>query len=280
MLNPPFEDYNEGKDDDIRFEYPNGYGKHKNKVVLTVYNDEPVAEVWLNDVEFTLIDVTCLYLLETTPFIAHKRNDGQSCARANGISRAYIHRMILNPANQYQVDHINHNPLDNRLVNLRVCSAKQNHLAKKDSRVNEKLNSGFLGVYRTSMTLDDLPVYRVRHPIEGHFSEYFLCPIKAAKFRDEAYERNFSGLYDGGEWFTLNFIKWNFPPSPTGGIFAEALNYISLREYECQGVFDEGIEWLSENLWTRPFYNTYKKKYSIKKVINLTLDRVTHHILS
>lgn len=265
MINPAFETYNQEKDDEIRFEYPNGYGKHKKKVVLTVYEGEPVAEVYLNDNEFTLIDILSLYLLKRDPFIAHKRNEGQSCARANGINRAYIHRMILSPSSHYQVDHINHNPLDNRIVNLRVCSAKQNSLARKDSRVNEKLNSGFLGVYRTSMLFGESPVYRVRHPVVGHFSKYFLCPIQAAKFRDEAYERNFSGLYDGGEWFTLNFIKWNFPPSPTGCISAEAVNYIGLREYDCQGMFDEGIEWLSETLWTRPFYNTYKERYDIKK---------------
>lgn len=38
----------------------------------------------------------------------------------------YLHRLILNPPNDKQIDHINHNTLDNRKNNLRICSGAEN----------------------------------------------------------------------------------------------------------------------------------------------------------
>lgn len=38
----------------------------------------------------------------------------------------YLHRFLLNIDSKLVVDHINHNPNDNRKKNLRVCTIKQN----------------------------------------------------------------------------------------------------------------------------------------------------------
>ena len=47
---------------------------------------------------------------------------------------------------EYVVDHINHNPLDNRKENLRICSQQHN---TKNSSLRSNNTSGVTGVYRT-----------------------------------------------------------------------------------------------------------------------------------
>lgn len=60
-----------------------------------------------------------------------------------------IHRLIMNPPDNMEVDHINGNPLDNRRANLRVCTKSQN---QANRRVNHHSASGYKGVtYDTSM---------------------------------------------------------------------------------------------------------------------------------
>ena len=54
-----------------------------------------------------------------------------------------MHRVIMNVSKGKYADHINHNTLDNRRFNLRICTNKQNTYNKKISKNN---TSGFKGV--------------------------------------------------------------------------------------------------------------------------------------
>ena len=56
----------------------------------------------------------------------------------------YMHREVLNVPSHLDCDHINGNRLDNRKINLRVCTHAQNTKNRKLSRNNR---SGFKGVH-------------------------------------------------------------------------------------------------------------------------------------
>lgn len=52
-----------------------------------------------------------------------------------------LHRFIMKPETDFVVDYINHNKLDNRKSNLRVCTNQQNSFNKKAKGIRE-LKSG------------------------------------------------------------------------------------------------------------------------------------------
>lgn len=64
----------------------------------------------------------------------------------NGSQRTIIsmHRLIMNPPKNKQVDHINGNTLDNRICNLRVCTNAENR--KNGGKYFGKYSSKYKGV--------------------------------------------------------------------------------------------------------------------------------------
>lgn len=60
----------------------------------------------------------------------------------NSSTSIYLHRFIMNVKKGDYVDHINHNKLDNRRNNLRICTNKQNNWNKNYNRT--------VGVSKTS----------------------------------------------------------------------------------------------------------------------------------
>jgi len=61
------------------------------------------------------------------------------------VGNELLHRIIMNPPGNLQVDHRNKNPLDNRRTNLRICSNSENQWNRGKTRSN---TSGFKGVFR------------------------------------------------------------------------------------------------------------------------------------
>lgn len=61
--------------------------------------------------------------------------------------RVSLHRYLMNPPKEKVVDHINHNPLDNRKENLRVCTHSENNQNKSKAQSNSQ--SGIRGVYQS-----------------------------------------------------------------------------------------------------------------------------------
>lgn len=99
----------------------------------------------------------------------HGRRDGEYCAmshkKVNGKYRTIrMHSLIMNPPKGFVVDHINHDPLDNRRDNLRICTTKQN---RHNSREASNSVSGYKGISRHSTENDRYVYWRVRFMVNG-----------------------------------------------------------------------------------------------------------------
>lgn len=64
----------------------------------------------------------------------------------NTGGKLLLHRYITKVKDDMVVDHINHNPLDNRKSNLRICTRKVNMQNRKKTQINT--SSGRMGVYQ------------------------------------------------------------------------------------------------------------------------------------
>lgn len=84
-----------------------------------------------------------------------KKTDVVGCKQKNGYlqirvnSKLYkAHRLVWLYVYGYfpknQIDHINHNKVDNRINNLREVTSQENH---KNRKINKNNKSGFNGVY-------------------------------------------------------------------------------------------------------------------------------------
>ena len=103
----------------------------------------------------------------------------------NGYAQAYIsgkrvlmHRFIMKPSSDKEVDHINHNKLDNRRSNLRVCSASENHWNTRCHRTNRL---GVKGVYPMG------PHFQAR--IRVHGKKFCIGTYKTIEEASQAYDR-------------------------------------------------------------------------------------------
>jgi len=103
-----------------------------------------------------------------------------------------MHRLILNAPSNMQVDHVNHNGLDNRRCNIRLATMSQNNSNRKAYGVSK-----FLGVY----FYKPRQVWRARLKINGKLIElgHFKIEEDAAKSYDVAAKKYH------GEFANLNF---------------------------------------------------------------------------
>lgn len=96
--------------------------------------------------EYALIDMDDFLLVKNHTWRKDRYGYATTVKRINGKCRTiFMHRLIIAPGVEYDVDHINRNRLDNRKCNLRKATRSQNNL---NSKLRNNNTSGTKGVGR------------------------------------------------------------------------------------------------------------------------------------
>jgi hypothetical protein len=161
----------------------------------------PIVRIPLTQGKFAIIDAEDEPLVSQYRWYAQKSVSGtwyaqRTCRDEKGKKcMMSMHRFIMDAPKGMYVDHINHDGIDNRRENLRICTNREN--IRNRSGVAKHNHSGFLGVSKKTgrnrwyayVTIDRK---RIRL---GNFA----TPEEAARARDEGAKRYF------GEFAPLNF---------------------------------------------------------------------------
>ena len=152
-----------------------------------------MSKIQLTKGKFALIDESTFQ--EFSEFNWHIANGyaARRLPKAQGKKMLYMHRLILSAPKGKIVDHINGDPLDNRIQNLRLCTHKQN-IRNGRSR---KGSSIYKGVSRRS----DYAAFQAHITVNGKKKSLgcYKDEVEAAQAYDVAATKYF------GEFANLNF---------------------------------------------------------------------------
>lgn len=119
-------------------------------------------------------------------------NGGYAAGRVSEHSPMLLmHRVIMNPPPGMQIDHIDHNPLNNQRSNLRIVTQSQNRMNMKKRRHDYK------GIHPHGDRWKAIIKYRAKTIHIGVYD----TPEEAAR----AYDRKANEIFR--EFAQLNFIK-------------------------------------------------------------------------
>jgi hypothetical protein len=159
-----------------------------------------VKEIKLTQGKFALVDDEDYDELNKHKWCAWKNSDGTFYAvrrtkdknRKIGIAR--MHREILNAPKDKHVDHRNHDGLDNRKCNIRICTRSEN---LRNCKIHKTNTSGLMGVSL------DYNTNRWRADISKNNKQIFLGCFDDKDEAGRAYDMKAIEL--SGEFAILNF---------------------------------------------------------------------------
>lgn len=164
-----------------------------------------VKAIYLGKGQYTIVDSDDIERLVTKKWWVRYNHAGYPYAKSNTSTGPYdehgrkrtslaMHRFIMNAPSGMQVDHINHNSLDNRKTNLRICTHAQN-------RMNSKKKSGTLSKYKG--------VQKNYHKWTAHIKhgqkQFYLGSFPTEEIAAMVYNNKAQELF--GDFANLNIIE-------------------------------------------------------------------------
>jgi hypothetical protein len=162
-----------------------------------------MKEIKLTQVKVALVDDEDFEYLNQFKWAAHKSGKtfyADAHERGNHDHIIKMHRLIMNTPSHLEVDHIDHNGLNNQKVNLRNCTRSENI---RNSPIQKNNVNGYTGVYirnrknkkKTKVTIHAV----IYHNKKGHYLGNYKTKIEAAI----AYDKKAKEFF--GEFARLNF---------------------------------------------------------------------------
>ncbi len=153
-----------------------------------------MKKIPLTQGKFAIVDSNIYKYLMRWHWHTHRKGNLFYACRKTKKKTIYMHRQILNAKKGESVDHRNHNGLDNRLVNIRLCTHQQNC---QNQRKSKNGTSKYKGVSWNKIEKRWRAVVRS----EGELVHigYYNSEIEAAK----AYDKRALELF--GEFAYCNF---------------------------------------------------------------------------
>lgn len=174
-----------------------------------------MAKIELTQGQFAIIDDQDLEKIGTGWYALYIRSVRSFYAmRHKGKGLETMAKVIMAPVPPgYQVDHINHETLDNRRENLRICTRSQN---QHNKRINRNNRSGYKGVSWVAKSKNWRASIRLNN--KTFHLGYYYDPENAAR----AYDKKAKELF--GDYCLLNFPEEEDRPkkAENPGLFGKA----------------------------------------------------------
>ena len=158
---------------------------HKGRLIM--------REILLTQGRVALVDDEDFEWLSAWKWYAKENGKSWYAARLDSLRKPrrciYMHHLLLDPPLSMRIDHRNHNGLDNRRQNLRICTRQQNQMNRQKQ---DGCSSQFKGVYWYRQT----GKWRAHIKISGisqHLG-YFAEEENAARAYNEAAKKLFGSF--------------------------------------------------------------------------------------
>lgn len=114
----------------------------KNRIEINEVTGE--GKLYLKGGVEALFDAEDLPLVQQYRWFAAPRDNGVYVSSSDKGTTVYLHRLLLDAPVKMQVDHVNHNPADNRRANLRLVLPHEN--ARNKQEIHATSQTGARGV--------------------------------------------------------------------------------------------------------------------------------------
>ena len=139
-----------------------------------IINKDGFAEIILYDNNYeekcrAIIDIEDVDKVNFTSWYLDKNGYVVSKCKQTKNKGIYLHRLILNADKTDVVDHINHNTLDNRKENLRLCTQQENTFNTTNNRKNLNKDSEEKGIFKRSGKWEARIMYNYKNISLGRY---------------------------------------------------------------------------------------------------------------